>query len=170
MIDESGQRMGHPVLNGCPHVSCEVERLDAEEFGGLAELFLDAEELVVLGDAVGAAGRAGLDLAGAGGDREVGDEGVFGLAGAVADDGGVAVAAAELDGLEGLGDGADLVELDQDGVGDLLLDALLQALGVGDEEVVADELDVAELLGEELPAVPVVLGEAVFERDDGVLA
>ncbi len=64
-------------------LAAEVEALDAEEFGGLAEFFLDAEELVVLGDAVGAAGRAGLDLAGAGGDREVGDEGVFRLAGAV---------------------------------------------------------------------------------------
>ena len=83
---------------------------------------------------------------------------------------GVAVAAAELDGFEGLGDGADLVDLDQDGVGDLLLDALLQALGVGDEEVVADELDcVADVFGEELPAVPVVFGEAVFDGDDGVL-
>jgi hypothetical protein len=61
---------------------------------GEDELFFDAEELVVLGDAVGAGGGAGLDLAGAGGDGEVGDEGVFGLAGAVRDDGGVAVAAA----------------------------------------------------------------------------
>src|SRR5207302_11062875 len=125
---------------------------------GLAEFLLDAEELVVLRDAVSAAGRAGLDLAGAGGDCEVGYKGVLGLAGAVADDAGVAVAAAKLDGLEGLGDGAGLGDLDWDGVGDLLLDALLQALGVGDEEVVADELDVAEDLGEVLPAVPVVLG------------
>ncbi len=89
---------------------------------------------------------------------------------AVADDGGVAEAAGEFDGFEGFGDGADLVDLDQDGVGDLLLDSLLQALRVGDEEVVADELDfVADLLGEELPAVPVVFGEAVFDGDDGVL-
>ena len=72
---------------------------------------------------------------------EVGDEGVFGFAGAVADDAGVAEAAGQFDGFEGLGDGADLVDLDQDGVGDLLLDSLLEALGVGDEEVVADELD-----------------------------
>ena len=57
------------------------------------------------------------------------------------DDRGVAVAAGELDGVEGLGDGADLVDLDEDGVGDAFVDAALQALGVGDEEVVADELD-----------------------------
>ena len=47
---------------------------------------------------------------------------------------------------------------------------LRQALGVGDEEVVADDLDlVAELVGQELPAVPVVLGQAVLDGDDGVL-
>ena len=50
------------------------------------ELFFDAQQLVVLGDAIGAAGRAGLDLAGAGADREVGDGRVLGLAGAVRDD------------------------------------------------------------------------------------
>ena len=63
--------------------------------------------------------------------------------------GGVAEAAGELDGLEGFGDGADLVDLDEDGVGDLLFDSLLEAGGVGDEEVVADELNlVADELGE----------------------
>ena len=44
----------------------------------------------------------------------------------------------------------------------------LQTIGVGDEQVVADELDlVAERVGDELPAVPVVLGHAVFDREDG---
>ena len=48
-----------------------------------------------------------------------------------------------------------------------LVDAALQALAVGDEQVVADELDlVAEGVGEELPAVPVVFGHAVFDGDD----
>ena len=37
----------------------------------------------------------------------------------------------QLDRLERLGERADLVHLDQDRVGDLLLDAALQALGVG---------------------------------------
>ena len=71
--------------------------------------------------------------------------------------------------VEGFRDGADLVDLNEDGVGHLLVDSLLEALGVGDEEVVADELDaVADVFGEELPAVPVVFGEAVFDADDGV--
>ena len=46
----------------------------------------------------------------------------------------------------------------------------LEDLRIGDEQVVADDLDVlAEPLGEQLPAVPVVLGHAVFDADDRVL-
>ena len=41
---------------GHSYALLEVQRLDAEEFGGLTELFFDAEQLVVLADAVGAAG------------------------------------------------------------------------------------------------------------------
>src|SRR5690606_2499439 len=68
---------------------------------------------------------------------------------------------------EGLGDGANLVELDEDRVGDALLDAAAEALDVGHEQVVADELYfAAELLGEELPAVPIVLVETVLDRND----
>ena len=62
------------------------ERGAAGEARGRAELFLDAQKLIVFGDAVGAGGRAGLDLAGAHGDDEIGDEGVLGLAGAVRND------------------------------------------------------------------------------------
>ncbi len=50
------------------------------------------------------------------------------------------------------------------------LDALLQELGVGHEEVVTDELNlVAQLSGELLPAFPVVLVEAVLDRGDRIL-
>src|SRR5664280_1610795 len=74
-----------------------------------AELFLDAEQLVVLGDAIGAAGRAGLELADAGGDGEVGDGRVLGLARAVRDHGRVAVLTRQLDAVERLGQRSDLV-------------------------------------------------------------
>ena len=70
------------------------ERRPAGIHGPLAELLLDPQQLVVLRDAIGAGGRAGLDLAGVGGDGEVGDRRVLGLAGAVRDDGGVAGVAA----------------------------------------------------------------------------
>ena len=84
---------------------------------------------------------------------------------------GVAVAAAELDGFERLGERADLVDLDENRIGDALFNAALQALDVGDEEIVADELNAAaQLVGQQLPAFPVVFGETVFEGDDRILA
>ena len=78
---------------------------------GGAQFFLYPYELVVFGDTVGARGGAGLDLACSHGDDEVGDECVFGFAGAVRDDGGVAVFARHFDGFDGFGDGANLIEL-----------------------------------------------------------
>src|SRR5690606_30040158 len=95
---------------------------------GVVELLLDAQQLVVLVDALPAGGRAGLDLAGVHRDGEVGDGGVLGLPGAVRDHRGEAVALGQRDGVEGLGQGADLVELDEQGVGRLELDALGQPL------------------------------------------
>src|ERR1019366_6013237 len=95
----------------------------AGELRGVAEIALDAQQLVVLRDAIGAARAAGLDLARVRGDREIGDERVLGLAASMRNDGLIAVHARHLDRLEGLGHGADLVQLDQDRVRDILLDA-----------------------------------------------
>ena len=84
-------------------------------------------------------------------------------------DGGVAGAVGHLDGVQGLSQGADLVDLDQDGVANLLLNAGGQPLHVGDEQVVAHQLDaVADGLGQHGPALPVGLGHAVLQGDDGV--
>ena len=54
----------------------------------------------------------------------------------MAHDAGVTGLLGGLDGLERLGERTDLVDLDQDRVGGTQLDALLEALGVGDEQVV----------------------------------
>ncbi len=108
-----------------------------------------------LADAIAAAEAAGLDLAGVGGDREVRDERVFGLAGAMRDDRGVARGAGQADRVERLGQGTDLVQLDQDRVGDLLFDAAREALLVGYEQIVTDQLDfAAKLVGQQLPSRP----------------
>ena len=92
------------------------------------------------------------------GDRDVGDGAVLGLAGAVRDDRAVARFGRHVDRGERLGQRADLVRLDQDRVRDAARDALAQDLGVGHEQIVADELDaLAEPLREQRPAVPVAL-------------
>src|SRR5260370_37487750 len=69
------------------------------------------------------------------------------------------------------GQGADLVDLDQDGVGDPSLDSLFQTSDIGDEQVVADKLNLApDPVGEQLPPIPVVFGHAVLDADDRVSA
>src|SRR5262249_49859400 len=83
----------------------------------LAELLLDAQELVVFGGAIGPRKGAGFDLAAIGGDREVGDGGVLGLAGTVRHHRGIAGLVGHLDSGQRLGQCADLVDLDQDRVG-----------------------------------------------------
>src|SRR3954468_18769820 len=142
-----------PSAGLCNRLQCRlaaVERL-------LAELLLDAQELVVFGGAVGACKGAGLDLTAIGGDREVGDGGILGFAGAVRHHRGVAGLVRHLDGGERLGQRADLVDLDQDRVGPSGLDAFGKALDVGDEEIVADQLALlADKVSELLPTVHVV--------------
>ena len=137
--------------------------------GVVAEFLFDAEELVVFGDAVGAAEGASLDLARICGHGDVGDGDIFGLAGAVADDGRVFVFLGEFDGVEGFGEGTDLVDLDEDRVRHALVDAFLKEFDIRNEEIVPDELDaVTEGFGEFFPTDPVVFGAAVFDRDDRV--
>lgn len=81
---------------------------------------------------------------------------------------GPAVRLRELDSLDRLGDGADLVDLEEEGVARLLLNGGLDAEGVGDEEVVAHNLDLGGLhvVG---PSVKVVLVEGVLDRADVIL-
>src|SRR5262249_1385425 len=79
----------------------------------LARLLLDPQELVVLRGPVGAAGAAGLDLAAVGRYGDVGDRRILGLARAMAQDARPAGPVGHLDGLQRLGQRADLVDLDQ---------------------------------------------------------
>src|SRR5690606_7480757 len=159
--------------------SCRRSALDGEpregELAGVAsdvtEGLLDAQQLVVLRDTLGAGGRAGLDLSAADGDGEIGDGGVLGLAGPVAPHRLVAVAVREGAGVEGGGEGAGLRDLPEQRVRGARGDAVLEARRVGDAQVVADELDpVADLLGERDPALPVVLAERILDGDQRVLA
>ena len=74
------------------------------------------------------------------------------------------------DGGERLAQRANLVDLDEDGVRSLHVDALLEALRVRHEEVVADDLQtVAELLRDQLPALPILFIKRIFEGDDRIL-
>jgi hypothetical protein len=104
------------------------------------------------------------------GHGQVGDRRVLGLAGAVAHHAAVPVPVREVDGVERLGQRADLVDLHQKRVGALLADPAGQPLGIRDEQVVTDDLDPpAEHGGDPGPTGPVFLVERVLDRDDRVV-
>ncbi len=70
---------------------------------------------------------------------------------------------------KGLAEGANLVDLDEDRIPNALFDPAIQDLDVGDKDVVANELALAaDLVGEQLPARPVLLGHAVLDRQDRI--
>ena len=76
---------------------------------------------------------------------------------------GVTILVSQLNGLNGFGESTDLVNLDEDTVGNTFGDSVAQALCVGDEQVVADQLNsLSEFIGQLLPPVPVIFGAAVF--------
>src|SRR5450631_3440173 len=77
--------------------------------GGVVELFLDTQELVVLGDAFASGRSPGLDLAAVGGHGEVGDGRVLRLAGPVAHHAAEAGPVGQGDRVESLGQRADLI-------------------------------------------------------------
>src|SRR5690606_23072885 len=95
------------------------------------------------------------------------DEGILGFTGAVGDDRVVAGLSRGVDRLDSLGQGTDLVNLDEDGVPYPAGDPLTETHRVRHEEVIADELNViADGIGQGLPAVPVVLVEGVLDGPD----
>ena len=70
---------------------------------------------------------------------------------------------------EGFGQGADLVNFDQDGIAYAFVNTHLQAGCIGHEQVVANQLYfVSQFLGEGSPAFPVVFCQTVFNGDDRI--
>ena len=134
------------------------------------QLFGNAEELVVLGETLGAARSTGLDLAGAKSDDQIGDESVFGLTGAMGNHDSPSLVVRHLAGVDGLSDRADLVNLEQQSVAALLVNSRLDALGVGHEKIITDDLNGATEVGLHLGvSIPIILVEGVLDGDQGVL-
>ena len=105
-----------------------VEGLDARVLSGVLQLFLDAEQLIVLGNAVGTAGSARLNLARIAGNREVGDGSVLGLTGTMRHNARIACLLSHLNGFQSLSQRANLVHLNQDCVSAAQFDAFGQTL------------------------------------------
>lgn len=114
-----------------------VLELGAGVHGLAAKLFLDAQDLVELRQTLRPRRRARLDLAGAQADDNVGDGDVLGLAGTVRHHDAPVGAERVLGRLDGLGDGSNLVDLEQQSIASLGLDGLLDVNRVGDRQIIA---------------------------------
>src|SRR5690606_34859263 len=162
---ESAKSAASPVTGSA------LQDAAARIFRRLAKLLLDADQLVIFREPVGTAEAAGLDLAAVGGNRKIGDRRILGLARAVRHYGGVARLMRHLDRFQRLRQRADLVDLDENGVGNAALDPIAKALRVGDEKIVADKLHPSpDFLGQQLPALPVILAHPILNRDDRIIA
>ncbi|OPY10884.1 MAG: hypothetical protein A4E69_03109 [Syntrophus sp. PtaB.Bin138] len=144
-----------------------LKRISKES--GFAQLCFNFQQSVIFGDAFAAAGGTGLDLSASHSYRKIGNKGVFRFTGTMGNDISPTSLTTEVDCFDGFRYGADLVELDQDGIGCFLLNAAGNVLGVGYENIVPDNLNLIPLF-RRLPAeaLPVVLGKAVFNRDNGI--
>jgi hypothetical protein len=136
--------------------------------GFVTELLLDTKDLVELGKTLRTGRGTSLDLAGTETDNDVGNGDVLSLTGTVRNHDTPASGEGVLGGVDGLGNGTDLVDLEEKSVASLGLDSLLDELRVGDGKVIADNLEVGGLV-EVAPGLPVVLGEGVLDGDNGVL-
>ena len=103
-------------------------------------MLLDAQELIVFGGAIRAGQRTGLDLTAIGRDSEIGDGRVFRFARSMRHHRAKSSLVRHIDGGKRFRQRADLFDLEEDGVGRVLLDAAGLTLDIGDEKVVADEL------------------------------
>ncbi len=113
--------------------------------------------------------RTDLDLIPVPAHREVCKPVIFGLTAAGAHGDLPAGCAGQRSGLGGLGQGADLVHFEQERVGGACAHRPPDALGVGAEQVVAEDQGAAgQALLELRPMAPIVFGQAVFQADDRV--
>lgn len=104
--------------------------------GTAAELLLDTEDLVELGETLRSGGSTSLDLTGTETDNDVSNGDILGLTRAVRNHDTPAGTEGVLGSLDGLSDGTDLVDLEEEGVASLGLDGLLDESGVGDSQVI----------------------------------
>merc|ERR1719282_2019960 len=102
-----------------------------------AELLLDTQELVVLGESLRTTWCPCLDLPGAQADGEISDERIFCFTGTVARHHAPAGGLAHADGLDRLRNRADLIHLEQQCIAGLLFHRLLHTFWVGHQQIIA---------------------------------
>jgi len=132
-----------------------------------AQFFLNTKDLVVLGETFGTAWGSGLDLSGSKTNNKVSNEGIFGFSGTVRDHCSPSTLLSKKMGIDGLGNGTDLVYFQEETVAGLLLNSGSNTLGVGDSQVVTDNLNWG-CSGDSGPGLPVILVKGILWKQLGI--
>src|SRR5581483_7144734 len=146
----------------CEHFGAPID-------GVAAELFLDAQQAVVLRQAFRPRDGADLNLRSVRRYSQICHGRVFGLARPCADHGSVSAKERHLDHLKAYGQGTDLVHLDKNCVCHAVRDSPLKTVKVGCEQVVTDQLATrTQPAGQPPPAFPIIFRKSVLDRKNGI--
>ena len=107
----------------------------------VAQLFLNPQKLVIFRCSFTSARRSGFNLSASETNNQISDESVFSFAASVADHDAPALFVTHGGCFDGFGQGSDLVDFQEQRVARFLVDSCLDSGWVGDEEIVADNLD-----------------------------
>ena len=166
--DQCDEGEGEPAQAQLPQLE---EGLAARIARRLAEVLFDAQQLVVLRDPVGARQRAGLDLPGVGAHRDVGDHDCLRSRPTDARSPPCTPARCAIVIAAKVSDSVPIwLILMRIEFATPFVIPCFRILVLVTNTIVADELHLlAEPVGQELPALPVVLGHPVLDADDRVL-
>lgn len=133
------------------------------------KLPLNSQQSVVLGGSFRATKRASLDLPNSRSYRKIRDERILRLSGSMGDDRAITCGPGQPDRGERFRHGADLIQLDEDGIRDLFLNPSLKQFWIRDKIIVTQELDRgAHPLRLQFPAFRVLFCHPVFNGNDCV--
>ena len=107
---------------------------------GLTQGLFDTQQLVVLGDPFRAAQRSGFDLGGRTGNCQIGDGRIFCFSRAMRNNCRITRICRHFDSIQGFTQSADLVQLDQDGIGNFLLNTVGKNLRIGNKQIITHQL------------------------------
>ncbi|TMW49879.1 hypothetical protein DOY81_005060 [Sarcophaga bullata] len=138
----------------------------AGKFGIGAQFFFDAENLIVFSQTFRAARSASLNLTSRQTNDQISDEGILSFAGTMRYHGAPAVLFGQQMGLDGFGNGTNLVDLQQQTVAGLLFNGSLDTFGIGDSQIITNDLNAGS--GSKFsPGIPMILIEGIFNGYNG---
>ncbi len=131
---------------------------ESREARGAPQLVLDSQKTVELRRTFPTAPRSGLQMSAPDSHGQIRDESVFGFARSVRNVAPVPVCVGQAHASECFSHRPNLIRLNQNAVGDCLIDAFLNEARIGAEDIITHQFDaVADATSQFGPPIPVIL-------------